>query len=107
MTSRQIYDFAVSQMEWHKKQINFDRSQIAFCNRELKRTRKEDKELQEYALSNNPDRFTVETFSGNYVGSETRKYIKERAKWYRSIKSNEKKVAHYQKMADDMLKYIG
>lgn len=108
MTYRQLYDFYVGQVAWYTKQNDFCTGQIAYCNRELKRQRAEDKELAEYALSCEPnDPVTVRVFGGKYVGTETRRLINERAKYYREIKHNNKRIAYYQKEADDMLQYIG
>ena len=108
MTAREMYDFFNGQVAWYQKQIEFENGQIAFCNHELKRTRKEDKELKEYALSARPnDRITLEIYGGNYIGRETRKYINERARRYRAIKYDEKQIAYYRKQAEEMEKYIG
>lgn len=108
MTARELYDFYRSQVEWYERQQDFERSQIEFCNRELKRTRKEDKELKEYALAQYPaDSVTAQIYKGNYVGRETRKYINERSRRYRSIKHNEKRIAYYRKEAEEMERYIG
>ena len=108
MTAREMYDFFNGQVACYQKQIEFENEQINFCNRQLKRTRKEDKELKEYALSARPDdSITVQVFGGNYIGTETRKYINERARRYRAIKHNEKRIAYYRKQAEEMEKYIG
>lgn len=107
MTARELYDFYVGQVAWYEKQIEFNHSEIEYCNRQLKRTRKEDKELKEYALANHPDDITLRIYSGNYVGTETRKYINERARWYRDVKHNEKRAEYYRKEAEKMEHYIG
>ena len=107
MTSRQMYDFATAQVEWYEKQIQFCKEQIEFCNKQLKLTRKEDKEIKAYALANDSHPLTQKIFGGNYIGTETRKYMNERARWYRDVKRYEKYVTHYRKEAKEMEKYIG
>lgn len=107
MTSRQMYDFATAQVEWYEKQIQFCKEQIEFCNKELKRTRKEDKEIKAYALASDSHPLTQKIYGGNYIGTETRKYINERARWYRDVKHNEKRKAYYEKEAQEYAKYIG
>lgn len=100
MTPEMMYSFAKGQVEWYEHQNEFIRSQIQWCTRELKATRKEDKEIQEYALSHDPDELTLKIFSGKYVSSETRKLINERNKYYREIKHNQKRADHYRREAE-------
>ena len=101
MTFREMHAFALKQIDWYEKQNTFARKQIDFCNRELKRTRKDDAELKTFALARDPDdRITREVFGGKYVGQETRKYINERARWYRDIKRNNSMIERYRKSAD-------
>lgn len=108
MTAREHYDFAIGQIAWHEKQIAWERGQIEFCNRELKRTRKEDAELKAFAMERYPnDPLTERIYGGKYIGKETRKYMNERAKHYRDIKWNEKWIVRYRKQAEEMERYIG
>ena len=107
MTAREIIDFAVKQIAWHEKDIAWCRREIEFCNRELKRTRKEDDELKAWALERKPDDpWTLRTYGGKYVGKETRKYMNERARYYREIKRDEKWIAKYRKQAEEWERYL-
>lgn len=107
MTAREIIDFATKQIEWHMKDIEWNKGQIEFCNRELKRTRKEDAELKAWALERQPDDpLTLRIYGGKYVGKETRKYINERARHYRDIKHDEKWIAKYRKQVTDWERYL-
>lgn len=107
MTAREIIEFAEKQIAWHKKNIEWTKGQIEFCNHELKRTRKEDAELKAWALEQKPDDpLTLRIFGGKYVGRETRKYMNERAKYYRDIKHDEKWIAKFQKQIDDWSRYL-
>ena len=107
MTAREIIDFAQKQIEWHTKQIEWERGQIAFCNRELKRTRKDDDDMKAWALERQPDDpWTLRTYGGKYIGRETRKYMNERARHYRSIKSDEKWIAKYQKQITEWTPFL-
>ena len=107
MTAREIIEFAVKQIAWHEKDIAWTKGQIAFCNRELKRTRKEDAELKAWALENrSDDPLTLRIYGGKYVGKETRKYINERAYHYRQIKHDEKWIAKYRKQIAEWERYL-
>ena len=108
MTARQMYDFAIGQVAWYEKQNEFCHTMIEYCNRSLKRSRKEDRELAAYALEHDPnDPLTVRVFGGKYVGKETRDRINERAKYYREIKHNNKRIEHFRSEADYWERYIG
>jgi hypothetical protein len=108
MTYRQLYDFAVGQIEWYKKQIDFEKEQIEFCNRQIRQSRKEDRELQKFALSDRPnDPMVLRIYGQDYVGHETRKYINERARRYRAIKHNRKMIEHFRREAEEFGKHIG
>ena len=108
MTARQFYDFAVGQIAWYERQNEFCKRQISRCNDWLKRERANDKELAQFALNDRPeDPITVQVFGGKYVGSETRKLINERAKYYREIKYNNKMIAHYEHERASWERYIG
>lgn len=101
------YDFAVNQIKWYEQQNDFCTDQIAWCNRQLKRERENDRELARYALESEPDDpLTVKIFGGKYIGTETRKLINERAKYYREIKKNTARIEHYRKEAEQFSKYI-
>lgn len=101
MDNKMMYDFAVRQVEWYEKQTAFCRNQIERCNKWLKDERKQDKELAEYALKTDPDdELTQRVFGGKYVGTETRKLMNERAKYYREIKKNDARIQHYKKEAE-------
>lgn len=108
MTSRQMYDFAIGQIAWYEKMNGHIEHHLAFCNNQLARSRKQDKEVAEYALATQPDDpITVKIFSGNYISNETRKLINERAKYYRERKLNDKMIAHYKSEADYYERFIG
>lgn len=101
MDNQSYVDFARGQIEWHEKQNAFCRRQIDWCNRDIKRTRAHDKEIAEYALSCEPDNpLTVKIFGGKYISDDTRKLMNERAKYYREIKYNNKRIEHFKKQVE-------
>ena len=107
MTAREIIDFAHKQIDWHTKNIEWHKRQIVFCNKELKRTRKEDTELKAFAMERYPDDpMTARIYGGKYIGTETRKYINERAKHYRDIKHDQKWIGKYQKQITEWERYL-
>ena len=108
MDDRQMYDFAVGQIAWYEKQNEYIKKFLAYCNRELTRSRSRDKEIAEYALSVEPDDpLTVSIFGGDYVSDDTRKLLRERAKYYRERKTNNKRISHYEKERDYYERFIG
>lgn len=106
MTAKEMYDFSIGQVAWYEKQNAFVSGQIAYCNNQLKRTRKEDKELASYAMSHDPSPFAVKVFGGKYVGDETKKLVNERARWYREQKHNTSRIAYYTQQAETWEKLI-
>lgn len=107
MTAQEHIDFAHKQIAWHIGQIEWARLQIAWCNDRLKRTRKDDAELKAYAMADRPDDpMTARIFGGKYVGTETRKLMNERARYYRDIKSGERWIAKYRKQISDFSRYL-
>ena len=107
METKMMYEFAVSQIAWYNRQTEFCKRQIEWCNKELKRERANDKEISKYALETEPNNpITVKLFSGNYIGTETRKLINERAKYYREIKRNAERITHYKREAEKLSKYL-
>lgn len=96
-----MYDFAIGQVAYYKRQNEYVEKFLSFCNRELARSRKEDAEMKEYALSTQPDdELTQRIFGGDYVSSDTRKLLAERAKYYRERKRNNERIQHYTKEAE-------
>lgn len=90
--------YYAEQIEWYTKQNVFCRGQIEWYTKQLKRSRKEDRELAEYALSTKPaDELTLKIFGGKYVSNETKNMLNTRARYYREVKDNEKRIAFYQK----------
>jgi hypothetical protein len=91
-------DFSARQIEWHLKMIAYANATLERIKRELKRTRKDDKELVahvwakgvltkcDWYIFGNPDSF---------VGVGTKKLISERADAYRSRKKNLAWIEHY------------
>ena len=73
MTKHEMRDFAQSQVEWYTKQIEWDRKQIKRINEILAKTRKDDKELAEYASAKYPDNEYWQTaISEGFKGEETK-----------------------------------
>lgn len=107
MTIKELYDFSKGQIAWYTKENEFCKRQIAWYNRQLARTRKEDREMKEYAIASRPgDEVIMRIYGGQYVGNETRKYINERARYYREVKSNQKMIERYTAECERYLKML-
>ena len=103
MTRQEMREFAQSQVEWYTKQIEWEKEQIERINQRLAQTRKEDKEMIEWALERYPnDRFAQEIYKAGYKGQETRKLMNERSKHYRWIKKYQANIEHYKQ---EVIKY--
>lgn len=99
MTIREEIEFAQGQIEWHTRQNKWCEEQIQWCSEQLIRTRREDKELREFALSRTD---ADPAIWEKYVGNETKKLLSERRKHQREIKNNEVWIAKFQKRIDDL-----
>lgn len=108
MTARQMYDFALGQIAYYERQIEFIEKHLGFCNRELARSRSEDRRIAKYAMeTDGSDPLTARIFGGNYVSTDTRKLMNERAKYYRERKRSHARLAHYRKEAEFWERFIG
>lgn len=103
-----MYDFAVGQVAWYEKQNEYVEKFLGFCNREIIRSRAEDRRIAAYALeTDGDDPLTRKIFGGKYVSGDTRKLLRERAKYYRERKHNNARIEHYRAEAAEYERFIG
>lgn len=108
MTARQMYDFAIAEVAFYEKQIDFDKGQIEYYGREIKRSRSEDRDLAAFALREKPDDpLTLRVFGGKYVSGDTRRLVNMRAHYYRQLKKDTARAAHFRQEAEDFARFIG
>lgn len=97
MTRAEMREFAENQVDFYKRQIEFDGGQIEYINYELKRSRQADKELVAYVWSKGVvTESDMRIFTKDYTSTETKKLICKRARAYRSRKHNEQMLVKYQ-----------
>lgn len=104
MTDMEMREFAQRQVEWHKKFLAYDDHELEYIKEELKRLRKQDKELVEYIWAKGVVTKTdMEIFCiPNFVGAEIKKVLHRREQVYRSRKRNKAWIEYYEK---EVVKY--
>ena len=103
MTRQEMREFAESQVKWYTNQIEWLEKQNEWITARLTETRKDDREMAQWALDKYPDdEWTRKTYGQGYKGSETKKLINERARNYREIKKAKAHIAQYEQ---DVIKY--
>lgn len=100
MKSIDMKNYAEGQVTFWTKQITFDKGQIEWTNKQLARTRKEDREQKEWAKTYNNGEY-AHLYEGRYQSKETKKLLNDRRRWQRDLKNAEKELARYQQMVAD------
>jgi hypothetical protein len=100
MTDISMREFYEKEVAWYKHQVEFDEQEIAWDNEQLKRSRKEDRELLEYVWSKGPLTEWHKAIYGDpkkYQSPETKKILASRRRWYRMKKRDLRNLQDYQK----------
>lgn len=100
MKSTDMKNYAEGQVAFWTKQITFDKGHIEWINKELARTRKEDRELKEWAKTYDNGKY-ANLYEGRYQSEETKKLLNERRRWQRDLKNAEKELTRYQQIVAD------
>ena len=90
-------EFCIRQIEWYKKQNEFEQKQIGWINEDIKRERARLKEMVEYIWSKGVlTEMDYRMVQKGYETVDLKRYKNQRARYYRNIKSNNKRIAEYE-----------
>lgn len=97
-------DWNRRQAEWYTQQVEWYNRMIDFANKDLKYERDKDRELFEYVWGKGVITEWEARIYGydinTYVGSETKKILNERNRYYRQRKRDKARAAEYTKLLE-------
>ena len=101
MTREEIREVYEGMVESYKRWIEHDADEIKWANDMLKITREDDKRLVEYIWSKGVlTEWEMERYTKAFTGTETKYYLKERARYYRERARDRARL----RKAEEMLK---
>lgn len=97
MTTAEIKKFYESQVTFYAKMLSYNDSEIAFLSGQIKRARKDDKEMVDFVWASGVvTAFEMDRYTKDYTSIETEKLLKERKKEYAARQKNRASLAEYQ-----------
>lgn len=98
-------EFYEKQVDFYTKEIEFDDKQIAWANEDIKRERESDRRLYEWVWSKGVlTKWDMKWYGmplAQFKSHNTRKYINDRARYYRHKKKDIKKLEYYKKQLEE------
>lgn len=94
-------------IESYKRDVEFDSKMIAYANKSIKLSRKDDSEVLEYIKSKPIDTLNCveqEIYeSGKYESPNTKRELNERQYWYRQRKKDKKLLAEWESKLKEVM----
>lgn len=85
-------------IESTERSIEWSNKEIEWLNKQIKRSKEEDKKLVEYVWSKGVlERMDMEVFGKDFIGAETKDWLKQRDRQYRSRAKDRKRLENYKK----------
>lgn len=106
MAEFDMREFYENQVAWYKHNVEFDEQEIAWENEQLKRSRKEDREMVKWVWSKGVlTEWQMKTYGNpkKYQGTETKKILANRRRWYRMKKRDLRNLQDYQRRLEAMV----
>ena len=101
-------EFYEKQVDFYTREVEFDNKQIEWANRDIQRERESDKRLYEYVWSKGVlTEWEYRCYGmpiNQYKSHSTKKYINDRARYYRHKKKDIRKLEYYKKQLEEYTK---